>query len=61
MELIARKLAVRLKDKIVLVTGASKGIGRALSLGMAREGADVVVTSPATSPGRPFSSMAAGR
>jgi NAD(P)-dependent dehydrogenase (short-subunit alcohol dehydrogenase family) len=34
---------VRLKDKIILVTGASKGIGRALSLGLAREGADVVV------------------
>jgi NAD(P)-dependent dehydrogenase (short-subunit alcohol dehydrogenase family) len=34
---------VRLKDKIILITGASKGIGRALALGMAREGADVVV------------------
>lgn len=34
---------MRLKDKIVVVTGASKGIGRAIALGVAREGADVVV------------------
>jgi len=33
----------RLSGKTVLVTGASKGIGRALALGCAREGADVVV------------------
>lgn len=33
----------RLDGKIVLVTGASKGIGRAIALGCAREGADVVV------------------
>lgn len=32
-----------LKDKVVLVTGASKGIGRSLALGMAREGAHVAV------------------
>lgn len=34
---------MRLKDKIVVVTGASKGIGRAIALGVAREGAHVVV------------------
>ena len=34
---------MRLKDKTVLVTGASKGIGRALALGMAIEGAHVIV------------------
>jgi glucose 1-dehydrogenase len=34
---------MRLKDKIVVVTGASKGIGRAIALGAAREGADLVV------------------
>lgn len=33
----------RLTDKTVLVTGASKGIGRALALGCAREGADVIL------------------
>lgn len=33
---------MKLQHKTVLVTGASKGIGRALSLGMAREGADVI-------------------
>ena len=33
----------RLLDKVVLITGASKGIGRALALGCAREGAHVIV------------------
>ena len=33
----------RLFGKTVLITGASKGIGRALALGCAREGADVIV------------------
>ncbi|MFM8862718.1 MAG: SDR family NAD(P)-dependent oxidoreductase [Acidimicrobiia bacterium] len=35
----------RLDDKIVLVTGASKGLGRAMALGFAESGADVVVSS----------------
>lgn len=34
---------VKLENKKVLITGASKGIGSALALGMAREGADVLV------------------
>lgn len=34
---------MRLTGKTVLITGASKGIGRALALGCAREGADVVL------------------
>jgi glucose 1-dehydrogenase len=33
----------RLLDQVVLVTGASKGIGRALAIGCAREGAHVIV------------------
>ena len=34
---------MRLKGKTVLITGASKGIGSALAVGMAKEGADVIV------------------
>jgi 3-oxoacyl-[acyl-carrier protein] reductase len=32
------------KDKVAIVTGASRGIGRAIALMLAREGADVVFT-----------------
>ena len=32
-----------LEGKVVIITGASRGIGRAVALGCAREGADVVV------------------
>lgn len=35
---------MRLDGKIVLVTGASSGIGRAIALGCAREGADLALT-----------------
>ena len=36
---------MKLKDKIVIVTGASRGLGKALAIGLAREGAAVVVTA----------------
>lgn len=34
---------MKLKDKIALVTGSSRGIGRAVALAYAKEGAKVVV------------------
>jgi len=40
-----------LKDKICLVTGAASGIGRAIALAWAREGAKVVVSDLASAPG----------
>ena len=40
-----RKTAMQIKDKIVVVTGAASGIGRALAQRFAREGAKLVVCS----------------
>jgi len=36
---------LRADDKVVVITGGSKGLGRAMALGFAAEGADVVVAS----------------
>src|SRR6185295_13247781 len=36
---------MRLRDRVVFITGASRGIGRACALACARAGADVVVAA----------------
>jgi glucose 1-dehydrogenase len=40
---VQKRSQMRLENKVVLVTGGSMGIGRSIALGIAREGADVIV------------------
>jgi len=39
------EVVMRLKDKVALVTGASRGIGKQIALELAREGAHIVLAA----------------
>src|SRR5713101_2030141 len=41
---------LRIKDRLALVTGASRGIGRAIALELAKEGARVIVVARSAEP-----------
>ncbi len=41
---------MRLKDRVAIVTGGNRGIGRAIALGLAREGAAIVVNNSRPDP-----------
>ncbi len=51
----------RLDDKVAVITGGTKGIGQAVTLGLAQAGADVVVVSRSPNPELEASVKALGR
>ncbi len=42
----------KLKDKVIIITGSSRGIGRAMALRCARDGAKIVVAAKSTQEGK---------
>jgi 3-oxoacyl-[acyl-carrier protein] reductase len=44
-----REQNIRLEDRVVVVTGASRGLGRAMAIGLADAGAKIVLASPESS------------
>src|SRR5215470_16884158 len=51
----------RFKDKVVLVTGATAGIGRATAAAFAREGAKLIVTGRNTAAGESLAAELRGQ